>query len=190
MKRCPKCNQIKPLDNFWKDKNQPDGLNTYCTPCKKQRMDDYYSNPTNLANHRKTTRKWMDNNPDAKKVYRKNYTQKKRSTPEGRLKATLSSYLCTSLKRSLEYGFGKNTLDILGVANWGEFKSYIESQWVEGMSWDNWGIGKDNLTWHIDHIKPVSSANTLDEIKQLFHYSNLRPMWGSDNIRKRNSILD
>jgi hypothetical protein len=27
------------------------------------------------------------------------------------------------------------------------------------------------------------------EVKKLNHYSNLRPMWGSDNIRKSNKML-
>jgi hypothetical protein len=188
MKHCPKCKQTHPINNFWKDKSQPDGLTTYCIPCKKQKMDLHYSDPEKLKAHRNSTKKWMGQHLEERKVYSKTYNQKKNSTPEGRLKSTLSSYLCMSLKRSLEYGFGKNTLDVLGLDNWGDFKKYIESQWSPGMNWDNWGIGKDNSTWHIDHHIPISSSNNIDEIKQLFHYTNLKPLWGSDNIRKRNKV--
>lgn len=188
MKCCPKCQQDKPISDFWKDKTQPDGLTTYCIPCKKDKVKQNYMDPDKLAHHRKKVKEWNGENIEAKKQHRKTYYLKKRSTPEGKLSSNLSSFLCMSLKRSLEYGFGKNTLDILGVNNWDEFRTYIESQWDEGMNWDNWGIGKDNSTWHLDHIIPISSANGLDEIKQLFYYTNLRPMWGSDNIRKRNKI--
>jgi hypothetical protein len=57
------------------------------------------------------------------------------------------------------------------------------------MSWSNYGIGPNNTTWHVDHKTPISSAHTLEEVKKLNHYTNLRPMWGSDNIRKSNKIL-
>ena len=43
--------------------------------------------------------------------------------------------------------------------------------------------------WHIDHIIPISSATTEEEVYKLNHYTNLRPMWGSDNIRKSNKLL-
>ena len=52
------------------------------------------------------------------------------------------------------------------------------------MNWENWGHGKNNTTWHIDHIIPLSSAKTIEEVEKLNHYTNLRPMWGSDNIKK------
>ena len=57
------------------------------------------------------------------------------------------------------------------------------------MSWDNYGKGNNNNTWHIDHIIPISSATSLEEIKKLNHYTNLKPMWCSDNIRKSNKLL-
>lgn len=50
-----------------------------------------------------------------------------------------------------------------------------------------------NQQWHIDHIKPIAAfsfdkCTTIDEIKQMlqiaFHYTNLQPMWGEDNIKK------
>jgi len=50
------------------------------------------------------------------------------------------------------------------------------------MSWENRG------KWHIDHIVPVSSAKTEQDIIKLNHYTNLRPMWASDNIKKSNKM--
>ena len=51
------------------------------------------------------------------------------------------------------------------------------------MSWDNYG------DWHIDHIIPLSSAKTEEEIYKLAHYTNLQPLWAEDNIKKSNKIL-
>jgi hypothetical protein len=110
------------------------------------------------------------------------------SNPNERLHKALSSAILKSVKN---VGVVKNqpTLEIIGLESWDKFKEYIENQFEPNMTWDNHGIGKNNTTWHIDHIKPISLATTLEEVKKLNHYTNLKPMWGSDNIRKSNKII-
>jgi hypothetical protein len=66
-----------------------------------------------------------------------------------------------------------------------ELKLHIESNFVDGMSWDNYGF----RGWHIDHIVPLSSAKTKDEAVSLNHYTNLQPLWGVDNMKKGKKIL-
>jgi hypothetical protein len=53
------------------------------------------------------------------------------------------------------------------------------------MSWDNYGNNKET-DWSIDHIIPISSATTLEEFYKLNHYTNLRPLWHIDNMKKGN----
>lgn len=67
-----------------------------------------------------------------------------------------------------------------------EFKSYIESKFQPGMTWDNWG--RD--TWHIDHIVPIShfDLSNRDELLKACHYSNMCPLWAKDNMIKGNRI--
>jgi hypothetical protein len=105
-----------------------------------------------------------------------------------RLANTLRSKISKNLKR-LDSLKDQNTLSIVGLDSWDCFRKHIENKFESGMNWDNYGIGQNNTTWHIDHIIPISSAKTLEEVKKLSHYSNLRPMWGSDNIRKSNKML-
>jgi hypothetical protein len=50
------------------------------------------------------------------------------------------------------------------------------------MTWDNRG------QWHIDHIVPLALAKNEQDVIDLSHYSNLRPMWGADNIRKSDTL--
>lgn len=69
------------------------------------------------------------------------------------------------------------TTDLLGC-DFNKLKNHLESKFAIGMNWDNYG------KWHIDHIVPIASAKTEDEIVALNHYTNLQPLWAEDNIRK------
>ena len=71
------------------------------------------------------------------------------------------------------------TKEMLGIDSSG-FKLHIESKFQEGMTWENYG------QWHVDHIKPISLARNEQEIVELNHYTNLQPLWASDNIKKSN----
>lgn len=72
----------------------------------------------------------------------------------------------------------KRTIDMLG-ADWLVVRQHIESQFKPNMAWNN--HGRD---WHIDHIIPLASAKTEEELLKLFHYTNLQPLWAKDNLKK------
>jgi hypothetical protein len=76
----------------------------------------------------------------------------------------------------------EGTEKILGCS-FDELKSHLESKFVDGMNWENRG------EWHIDHIIPLSSANTKEELIGLSHYSNLQPLWAEDNMKKGDKIF-
>lgn len=63
-----------------------------------------------------------------------------------------------------------------------ELKKYLESKFKPGMTWQNWS----KTGWHIDHIRPLSSFDLTDpeQVKIACHYSNLQPLWASENISK------
>ena len=86
------------------------------------------------------------------------------------------------IRRGSGYNKNSNLSKIIGIS-WDEFKIYFESKFSDGMNWDNHGL------WEYDHIIPVSSAKSVDEVEKLFHYSNLQPLWKEDNRRKGNKIL-
>ena len=63
-------------------------------------------------------------------------------------------------------------------------KSHIESLFTEGMNWDL--VGRHI---HIDHIIPLSSGKTIDDVRKLCHYTNLQPLWAKDNLSKGKKII-
>jgi hypothetical protein len=74
-----------------------------------------------------------------------------------------------------------NVFDLIGCTI-GELRQHLETQFADGMTWDNYG----RTGWHIDHIRPCASFDLTDpeQQRQCFHYTNLQPLWAADNIRK------
>ena len=60
------------------------------------------------------------------------------------------------------------------------------------MTWENRGLynGELNYGWDIDHIIPISSGNTEEEIIKLNHYSNLQPLCSKINRDIKRDRLD
>ncbi len=65
-----------------------------------------------------------------------------------------------------------------------ELRAHLARKFKPGMSWENYGF----RGWHIDHILPCSSFDLRDPKQQrrCFHFSNLRPLWALENLRKSN----
>lgn len=104
---------------------------------------------------------------------------KKRQDPFYKLKDSIRNRVRASMKSK---GLSKNnkTLEILGCT-FEEFKLHMENQFQDWMTWDNHGNPKDgvfepNKTWDIDHIIPITTAKTEDDVYRLNHYTNLQPL--------------
>jgi len=138
------------------------------------KREHYYNNKEYYANKH---REYRDKNKDRIREYHTKYCAKRRSSdPMYRLVSGIRSRIsniCSSMKNKKNW----KTFDAIGC-NREDFKLYIESFFVSGMSWDNYG------EWHIDHIKPLCTAKTEEDVFTLNHYTNLRPMWWFDNLAK------
>jgi len=67
------------------------------------------------------------------------------------------------------------TLELLGCSD-DDLMYHLESQFNDGMTWDNYG-GKHG--WQMDHIRPCVDFDLSDPYQQheCFHYTNLQPLW-------------
>ncbi len=162
---CRRCEEEKSLDSFG---NQPRGLNGKQRVCKNcNRL---------LAKERG------------------HYTKEKRhareaSNPQAKIRRILRTRVVCALSKYKQKKITKaaKTLDMLGC-DIVHFTQYLESLFELGMSWENHGAYKvgQSMTWHIDHIKPCEAFDLTDakQQKACFHYTNLRPMWAVDNLKK------
>lgn len=73
-----------------------------------------------------------------------------------------------------------HTLELLGCTIL-EYKAHLESKFTGKMSWENRG-----RYWHIDHIVPccMFDLRQPEEQRRCFHWSNQRPLWGPDNLKR------
>jgi len=148
---------------------------------KKEWAKRYYKKyPEKLREKRRNKKK----TPAAKKRKVIQIARKRKNNPlfafKDRIRNTINKCLtrCGYTKRS-------KSLDILGCS-WDEFYKYIESKFAEGMNWNNRGMDG----WHIDHIIPLAVAKTEEEIMRLNHYTNLQPLWGKENMNKKDLLPD
>jgi hypothetical protein len=107
------------------------------------------------------------------------YIRMRRSDPTYKLICATRNLLNNAFNKRMNVGKKKKAEEILGCTI-EEFVEYLQSQFKEGMTLENHG------EWHIDHIIPLSTATTEEEVIKLNHYTNLQPLWAADNIRKRN----
>lgn len=111
-----------------------------------------------------------------------------------KLKCNIQRRISHSLTRN-NFTKKSRTHEILGCSI-SEFKIYLESKFEDWMNWDNYGnwngiVNNVNMSWDVDHIIPLSSAKTEDDIIKLNHYTNLQPLCSYVNrVIKRDKILN
>lgn len=119
------------------------------------------------------------------------YYRKRKDDPLFRL---IRNYRNSCLKAFQSIGQKKNnsSLKLLGLKTWQQLAKHLSKQFYnhpktgKKMTFDDHGI----YGWHIDHIIPMSTAKTEEDIIKLCHYTNLQPLWAKDNLSKGNKILD
>lgn len=127
----------------------------YCHSCKRNRKLEDYNRPIEK----------LYNKFDCEECYK--------------IKAMFWNSIYRFIKGNYEYKH-----EITFGCSRDEFKAYIEKQFIEGMTWENFG------EWHIDHIIPISKfdINNKDHRSQINHYTNLRPLWAKDNQSRGNFL--
>ena len=113
------------------------------------------------------------------------YTQQRKKTDIiFRLKGNLRSRLHGFLQIS-NLSKKNKTFKMVGCTP--EFlKKYLEKQFHhhpdthQPMNWLNYTVHG----WHIDHRTPLDSAKTPEDVEKLMHYTNLQPMWATENWKK------
>ena len=202
---CKDCNLELPITEFYKNGNF---YKTSCKSCDRKRSANYKLN--NLEKVRENYRDYGRRNKEKRENYSVNYYKSNRdeilvkqkeywSKQQNKERKALrkreqwqrdENLKIVSNCRSRMYKAlkgqkkSKSTEKLVGCL-FSELKTCLESKFLEGMNWNNYG------EWHIDHILPCASfdLSKKEEQEKCFHYTNLQPLWGIDNLLKRDKIL-
>jgi hypothetical protein len=170
-----------------------------------------------VKNHKEqkldTQKKYRENNKEKLSISRKIYYQKNKEKESRRVMEYYYNNKDYVVRRNINYNKDKlnedsffklktyvrnrikkfltlknitkknKTFDIVGCLP-EQLKEHIEKQFTEGMCWEKMG-----KYIHIDHIIPLSSAKTEEEILKLCHYTNLQPLWAEENLKKKDKII-
>ena len=205
-KACTKCKEVKSLTEFPKSSRSKSGYNAQCKCClnstakawrlanpdlRKAQADRGYHK--NIEKSRELKREYYKKHKVEKSSYDVEYRKRNKEHIKQlkkdwglKMKDDPIFKIKRNLRRRVHHALmgrnkSDNTFNLIGCSP-EEFKSYIESIWLEGMSWDNYGTSG----WHIDHIKECHTFDLSDpeQQRECFHYSNQRPLWAKDNLSR------
>jgi len=107
--------------------------------------------------------------------------EKKKTDVLYKLRCTVRVNLVTSLKRQ---GYSKKTKTYNMLKC--EYDFFLE--WLNGIASNGYTYGVGDL--HLDHVVPVSLAQTEDEILLLCHYSNYQLLSADENLLKKDFYVN
>lgn len=171
-KTCSKCEKEQPANQF-RHRSRT------CLTCEKERLYE-----------------WRKENPEKFKAVCKRYRDKedyrdKQNKYKRDKYSTDTCYRLETLYRTRVRGFikggvkGKAKYEKMLGCSWDTLRDWLESNFAEGMTWENYGT-----QWHVDHTMPCAIFDFTNEenVKACFNWSNLAPMFGSENMSKSDKV--
>ena len=192
-KKCSKCEVVKPLDEFSKRKDAPDGHRADCLACRTKWRQD---NKEYLAEYNKQYKQEhkeeaAEYNKQYKHGYRAIRNERRNKRRQNDVEYRLGCIVGTSISRALTKNDGskegESTFQYLPYTK-KDMKKHIEKQFEPWMNWDNHG------EWHIDHIIPQSllpyDTMTHPNFQKCWALENLQPLEAKENMSKGNRLYE
>jgi hypothetical protein len=175
--QCKYCDNEKEI-NFFKTKNK-------CKDCFNIMKRNYVKN--NIEQCKLTNKRYNDSNKEKRNEKRRN---RMLFDDLYSLTCNIRAAIGSSFKNN-GYKKGSKTEEILGCT-FDELKFHLESNFEDWMNWDNHGKynGELNYGWDIDHILPISIAQSEEEVVKLNNYNNLQPLCSYVNRNIKRDRVD
>lgn len=211
-KECKACKIIKPVKDFEKNSLNSGGYRAKCKICQKDKVPILKEDITKKTCKNCTELKSLSefypyhNNcktcyNDKRNEYSKDYNKRNKDVINSRRRLNyhndelnkLKYCLHSRIKSGFKY-FSKNkkAQEILGCSM-EEFKRHIESQFINWMTWSNYGNTCEtleyNCSWDLDHIIPVTSAESENHMYLLNHWSNFQPLCSKINRNEKRDTI-
>lgn len=184
---CSKCKGDKNVNGIVKNKS-------YCKLCarlmcklykqrNKEKISEY--NKKYKSRHKEEisdyNKQYNLNNRDKIQKRHTQYLKERRKTD---LNYKMAVVLRNRVKSLLKGEKRKKTLELLGC----ELQFFVD--WLSFQFTDKMKLENHGLIWHIDHVIPCAKFDlkNIEEQKKCFHWSNMQPMYSSENLSKKDKI--
>lgn len=207
MKTCSRCKETKPFDAFHRSRKERDGYQYKCKQCKSQKVvdllaikgfrqcllckqiktlkDNFYERKKNSGRYRSQCKScYVRRSIETRDPIKRRNTMKQyyykikpyKNNLDYKLRLILRTRLNMAIRNNQKVG---SAVQDLGCSI-GEFKLYIENQFEEDMSWENFG------EWHLDHVIPLKDFDLTNrmEFLEACNWLNIRPLWARDNLAR------
>lgn len=175
-KDCSRCRKELQLKFFSKDVTHSDGLRSICKFC-------YHEDAVLRWAPNKKIKVTPEEAIKNRRLKRRDLYKKSKKNPVFQITLNCRGRMYKVLRGNFKAG---KSFDLIGCSSV-FLREYLESKFLFGMTWENYGING----WNIDHIKPLASFDMSDpeQQKASFHYTNLQPLWWIDNLRKGDKLI-
>ena len=198
-RKCTKCKLIKPISEYYKDKHLSTGFHPWCKQCKSIQVKKRYTSDIeksrgksreayrrNIEVIRKRSKKYAMNNK-AKIRKKSNEIERRRmaSDPVFAKGKTIKRLIRLVITGKSNYTPKSLVYKVTGLIQQ-DLVNHLHSTFEL-----NYGMPRDWINLkdvEIDHIIPLSTAQTVDDVKRLNHYSNLQLLFKEDNQAKGTKI--
>lgn len=189
IKRCKGCSTNKSWTDFRIVKKKENKTLYYlCIDCERKYDRNRCGRSGEIVNNkpyrpRRTTFSIEDgyNNP----FFKGKTKNRRKNDPLSKSKTMLRLRMRSCMKKIRRRRKDPNYLSFLGCSE-EQFRSYIQLHWQPGMTWHNYGRGRNK--WVLDHTIPLYSAKCEADVYSLFNFTNIRPMWDSYNALKKHRL--
>lgn len=210
MKICGRCKRELPLDMFHKNRSRKDGLSWHCKDCSKEitfarkdkinKYNEEHRKEKSIYNKRyndrhkeeraEKQRQYRKENKEKEKEYKiknkermaayhKQYQNQRMANDDlYNFKQTIRSAINRSFKRR-KLSKNYKTEEIV-CCSLEQLKEHLHKTFFANYGYEY--DGKEDV--HIDHIVPLATAETEDDVKRLCHYTNLQLLKPKDNMQK------
>lgn len=179
LKTCNKCNTEKPLSEF--EFRSHGKYRHACKTCRYEQVKARSHTEEFKKVRARSTKKYRSTEHGKEKERLR--ARKRRQDPLYAIKSKIMGRINQALRVTKK---SQRTMETVGCSL-KELKIHLENSFEA-----NYGIPKEyigSFKVHIDHITPLNSAKTEEEIYELNHYTNLQYLLAKDNIRKSDSLV-
>jgi len=209
-KKCTKCKEVKSLDEFSNAKHGKHGKQYRCKDCDKEYKENNrekvneYSKEHRLKNkeyHKEYSKiyhkEYYKNNKEKSKEQSKKYREKHREKINKYMNKWYKEKRKIDTVFKLSYNIRANILISLKKNGYNKkTKTYtilkcdynFFMKWLNGLASNSYTYGIGDL--HLDHVIPISLAETENELLLLSHYSNYQLLSADENLTKGNRYVN